>query len=47
MGFSSFKNVDVIQCNLKSDSILVIIDYSLGKNIYSLRSNPTGTGVAK
>ena len=31
MGFSSVKDVDFIQCNLKSDSFLVIFDYSLGK----------------
>ena len=31
MEFSSVKDVDLIQCNLKSVSILVIIDCFLGK----------------
>ena len=31
LGFSSVKNVDFIQSNLKSDSIFIVIIYSLGK----------------
>ena len=51
MGFSSIKDVDLIQCNLKSVSIFSY-DYYLGKkkcisSLYALCIDPTGTRVAK
>ena len=51
MGFSSVKNVELIQSNLKSQ-FLVIIDYSVGKKkkhieVYALCIDPTRTRVAK